>query len=106
MDEGEGSYTAVARALNGAYGLAGGAALDRRVIERWHRRRTLNSAGQPPPEPVRRTDESRGHGHPHVIFRLADWVTWARPGLHAPGSSQRKVRAETLAQRAERYADR
>lgn len=106
MDDGEGSYAAVARALNDAYGLAGAAALDRRVIERWSRRRTLNAAGQPPPEPEAYSPESRGHGHPHVIFRLADWVEWARPGVQAPGSTRTVPRYETLDARRGRYADR
>jgi hypothetical protein len=94
MEQGEGSYAKVARALNAAYGLAGDAALDRRVIERWHRRRTLNADRQPPPGPLPAEPGavSKGHGHPYVIFRLADWVEWARPGVPVRGSNQKSPR--------------
>jgi hypothetical protein len=77
-------YSGVAAALNAAFDWPDGRVIDRRQVERWHARRTLNQAGQAPPSPVRKR---RGvpRTSPKVIFDPADWIEWARPGV--PGAA-------------------
>jgi len=71
-------YAGVAAALNRAYAWPGKTrAVTRQQVEAWHKRRTLNRAGQVPPS-------QRGR---RAVFRIADWIEWARPGVPGPQRS-------------------
>ncbi len=97
MGEELGGYSAAARAVNAAYGLAGDAAIRRDRLEQWHRRGTLNAAGEPPPEPAVPEVQGAARTEPRVLFRVADWVEWVRPGVPA-------TVYETMPERVARYA--
>jgi len=82
-------YSAVAAVLNAAFDWPDGRVIDRRQIERWHSRRTLNQMGQAPPSPVRkRRDVPRTA--PKVLFDPMAWVQWARAGVPARADPPRE----------------
>ena len=76
-------WSAVAAVLNDAFTWPDGRVLDRRQVERWHVRRTLNKMGQAPPSPVR-TRRKVPRTAPRVLFEAGAWVQWARAGVPGP----------------------
>ena len=68
-----GWFTAVATELNRAYAWPDGKVVGRGQIHAWHKRRTLNRAGQLPPSEL-----------PGRRFETSEWVEWARPGVPGP----------------------
>jgi hypothetical protein len=80
-----GGFQAVADALNAAYTWPGGRTIDRRQVESWHRRRTLNQLHQLPPSAVDVPYIAAGSGRPpRWQFETGHWVDWARHGVPGP----------------------
>ena len=81
--EGLTSYSGVAAALNEAFDWPDGRRIDRRQVERWNARRTLNKLGQAPPSPDRRR-RNVARTRPSRLFYAQPWVQWARAGVPGP----------------------
>jgi len=81
-----GGYQVVATALNLAYSWPDGRTVDRRQVEMWFIRETLNKDGEPPPHEVD-TDDEAPRTQPFYIFETDHWVVWVAPGV--PGERRR-----------------
>jgi hypothetical protein len=74
-----GGYSDVAAAMTRHYGRP----YDRRQIELWNRRRTLNRYGQMFPSPARVVPHALPR-QPRLLFRIRDVIEWAAAGIPAP----------------------
>ena len=81
--EGLTSYSGVAAALNQAFDWPDHRVIDRRQVERWNARGTLNKLGQVPPSPERRRRKA-ARTEPSRLFYARPWVQWARAGVPGP----------------------
>jgi len=72
----------MAAALNATFDWPDGRVIDRRQVEQWDKRRTLNQMSQPPPSPLlKRRNVPRTA--PKRIHDPAAWIEWARAGVPA-----------------------
>lgn len=76
----KGGYQVVATVLNDTYIWPDGRVIDRRQVEMWFIRQTVNQAGEKPPEPVAE-DAEAPRTQPFYIFDTTPWVAWVQPGV-------------------------
>jgi hypothetical protein len=76
-----GGLTDVARALNKRFSLD--PPIDRRRVDSWVRRRTLNAAGQLPPSPAGRIPNAKPRT-PSLVWDIEAWVRWYGQGVPQP----------------------
>lgn len=99
MADGElGGYSAVARAVNEHYGQVS-SPYDRRQVESWYRRGTLNADRIPFPDPAQDVPDAASRT-PHLLFSIPAVLAWCAPGVPA-GQGRDFV---TMAQREARAA--
>ena len=82
-----GGYSLVAQVLNERIKWPDGRTVTRQHVEGWVRRQTRNTAGKPPPAPVRTNPEVR-RGVRQGEWDTADWVDWVLDGVPAAGAKQ------------------
>ena len=93
-ERGLGSYAEVAKDLTAQFGIQ--PAVDRRTVQNWHTRGTLNAAGEPFPDPAYEFPAERTQ--PRWIFRFADVRAWLKAGVPGRHANQNEGRWRQLAE--------
>jgi hypothetical protein len=75
---GLGSYAVTAAELTDRFGIS--PPLDRRQVELWNRRRTVNRAGQMFPSPARK-EPGALRTQPRLMFRISQVAEWYAAGV-------------------------